>query len=181
MEFLKTLFQGKMKPGAKNKALQEQELMDIIKNARPADLSFLNKKIAVAPALVLPVAECMPLIEQMDKSIREVHPKYMYDVQNQRQWQDLYSAALAFQIVKSLNDPVLQERYFKFSFSPTVLEILKLPTAKPVSIGPRKISKVGYLDYAKLCLDRDWFQKYTNSTKVNPEHLLRTHTLYKME
>jgi hypothetical protein len=139
------LLRGKSKP---TKEDEEIRLIEILKNAPTASLSMLNRKVELFPGLTLPVAEALESIDKIHEAIQTVSLDYPKLITKTNQWSELYKAGLSYLMVCGLNDKILQERYWKLTFKPTVNKILGIETINATSIGPRKSMKVKHLDFA---------------------------------
>lgn len=167
MNFFKGLFSKKQ--AVNNHTEQNLILQEILKSSPTEALSFLNRKVELTQALHLPVAESMLLIEKMHQLLLSVDQDYAKEPLTSVQWDSLYQYCSAYMLVQSLNDTVLEQRYRKLSFEPLVKEVLYPNTTKPVVIGPRKISKVRYLEFSKTIIKVVKNIKYSN---VPPHRLL---------
>lgn len=158
----------------KSKVTKEDEeirLIEILKNAPTASLSMLNRKVELFPGLTLPVAEALESIDKIHVLLQTVNLNYPSLITKTNQWSELYKAGLSYLMVCGLNDKVLQDRYWKLTFKPTVNKILGIDTINPTNIGPRKTMKVKHLDFAKT------YNSYLDKSKSNNNTAL---TAYKL-
>lgn len=156
MSFLKmNLITKFFKPNTKVKIVNveivnnDQQLIDVLSKAPKTALSLLNKQVELTAGLSLPVAEALLIIGKMDLAVKEIDPSYTAKINRTQQWLDLYKITMAYLTIKSAGDEVLQARYHKVVFEPTIKKILGFEVDKPSNIGPRKVSKVKFLEFAK--------------------------------